>query len=126
MARASLTGTDLYHWIALRRVFDGEVVKLGRCWRDHGHRVPGYVTEALDELLTGGLVTLTDPGPMAEGSALAALTSSGTVRFEQLCQRAGIPSGGELGEMFVEDAEGAGADRAGRDSAESAQAGGTG
>jgi hypothetical protein len=83
---ASLTGTDLYHWIALRRVLDGEVTKLNGCWRYHGHLVPGYVTDALDELLMGGLVTLADPDLMVDGRALAALTNSGIARFEELCR----------------------------------------
>lgn len=93
MPGASLTGTDLYHWIALRRVFDGEVTRLDACWRDHGHLVPPYVTEALNKLLTGGLVTLSDPDPTAENIAAAALTNAGTARFEQLCQTAlGFPA----------------------------------
>jgi hypothetical protein len=92
MSGASLTGTDLYHWIALRRVHDGEVTQLGGCWRDRGHLVPRYVTDALDELLTGGLVRLADSDPMAEGMVRAALTNAGTARFEQLCQTAlGVP-----------------------------------
>jgi hypothetical protein len=88
MAGDSLTGTDLHHWIALRRVFDGEVTRLDDCWRDHGHLVSGYVTDALNELLTGGLVTLADPDPTAENIASAALTNTGTGRFKQLCQTA--------------------------------------
>jgi hypothetical protein len=85
MAGASLTGTDLYHWIAIRRVLDGEVTMLDGCWRDHGHVVPGYVTDALDELLTGGLVALADPDAMTGGMALAALTNAGIALLEQLC-----------------------------------------
>jgi hypothetical protein len=88
MAGASLTGTDLHHWIALRRVLDGEVTRLDGCWRDHGHLVPGYVTDALDELLMGGLVTLADPDPMADGMALAALTNAGIAHFERLYRTA--------------------------------------
>lgn len=88
MPGVSLTGTDLYHWIALRRVVDGEVIRLDGCWRDHGHLVPGYVTDALNELLTGGLVTLVDPDPTVEKIAAAALTNAGTARFEQLCHTA--------------------------------------
>jgi hypothetical protein len=88
MVGDSLTGTDLYHWIALRRVFDGEVTRLGDCWRDHGHPVPGYVTDSLDELLRGGLVMLADPDSTAENVAPAALTNTGIARFEQLCQTA--------------------------------------
>lgn len=89
MIRTWLTGTDLYHWITLRRVNDGGVTRLGDDrWRDDGRRVPGYVTDALNDLLTGGLVTLADPypDPRAEGMARAALTDAGTTRFEQHCQ----------------------------------------
>ena len=93
MPGASLTGTDLHHWIALRRVFDGEVTRLDGCWRDHGHLVPAYVTEALNELVRGGLVTLTDPDSTTENIAAATLTNAGTARFEQLCQTAlGFPA----------------------------------
>jgi hypothetical protein len=88
MAKAPLTGTDLFHWIALRRVFDGEVTRLSGRWHDHGHRVPGYVTGALDELLADGLVMATDPGPMAQSAVPAALTDAGTARFKQLCETA--------------------------------------
>jgi hypothetical protein len=88
MAGDSLTGTDLHQWIALHRVFDGEVTRLDGGWRDHGYLVPGYVIDALDELLTDGLVTLADPNPIAEGIARAALTNAGTTRFEQLCHTA--------------------------------------
>jgi hypothetical protein len=88
MAKASLTGTDLFHWIALRRVFDGEVTRWSGCWHDHGHRVPGYVTNALDELLAEGLVMLTDPDPIAEDAVPAALTDAGTARFKHLCDTA--------------------------------------
>jgi hypothetical protein len=88
MAGDSLTGTDLHHWIALRRVFDGEVTRLDDCWRDHGHSVPGYVTDSLNELLMGELVTLANPDPTAENIAPVELTKAGTARFEQLCQTA--------------------------------------
>jgi hypothetical protein len=36
----------------------------------------------------GGLVTLADPHPMVDGSALAVLTNNGIARFEQLCRTA--------------------------------------
>ena len=87
-----LTGINLPHWIAMRRVLDGEVTKLNGSWRHHGHLVPGYVTDALDESLMGGLVTLADPHLMLDGEALAVLTNSGIARFEQLCRTAlGVP-----------------------------------
>jgi hypothetical protein len=64
------------------------VTRLDDCWRDHGYPVPGYVTDSLDELLTGGLLTLADPDPTAKNIAPAELTNAGTARFEQLCQTA--------------------------------------
>jgi len=83
-----LTGINLPHWIAMRRVLDGEVTKLNGSWRHHGHLVPGYVTDALDESLMGGLVTLVVPHLMLDGEALAVSTNSGIARFEQLCRTA--------------------------------------
>jgi len=77
MAGLQLTGTDLHHWIALRRVLDGEVIRDDGCWRDHGHSVPSYVTDALDELLMGKLVTLAALGPIADCMVLAVLTKVG-------------------------------------------------
>jgi hypothetical protein len=61
--------------------------------RDHGHVVPGYVADVLNELLRSGLVMLADPDPTAENIAAAALTNAGVVRFAQLCQTAlGLPA----------------------------------
>lgn len=84
---ASLTGIDLYHWIAMCRVLDGEMTKLDGSRRYHGHLVPGYVADALDELLMGGLVTLADPHPMVDGSALAVLTNSGIARLNSCVEQ---------------------------------------
>jgi hypothetical protein len=90
MTRAPLTGADLYDWIALRRVSGGGMAKLGDRWLDSGHRVPGYVTEALVVLRGDGLVTLADsqPGGMARPhsptSALPA-TSSYASNGKQPC-----------------------------------------
>lgn len=79
-----LTGADLYDWIALRRVSEGRMARMGDCWLDFGHRVPGYVADALTELLAGGLVTLADQDPY--GLRRAALTDSGAARYESPCQ----------------------------------------
>jgi hypothetical protein len=49
--------------------------------------------DALNELLTGGLVTLVDFEPTAENIAPVMLTDAGTARFEQLCKIAlGLPA----------------------------------
>lgn len=79
-----LAGTDLHDWMALRRVREGGVAQAGDCWLESGHRVPGYVTDALTRLLAGGLVALADQDPY--GLRRAALTDAGTVRYERLHQ----------------------------------------
>lgn len=85
MIRVPLSGVDLYDWMALRRVSDGGVARLGEWWLDWGHRVPGYVTDALAELCRRELVVLRDPNPTAGCMARGALTDSGACRYEQLC-----------------------------------------
>jgi hypothetical protein len=61
------------------------VAQVGDCWLESGHRVPSYVTDALTELLAGGLVVLADQDPY--GLRCAALTESGTARYEWLGQQ---------------------------------------
>ncbi len=82
--RPSMTGADLYHWVAMRRVSDGGVTKLGDRWLDRGRPVPDFVTDALNELFERALVALADSesGNMPR----AALTDTGATRFEWLCQ----------------------------------------
>lgn len=70
----------------LRRVSDGGVTTFGGWWLDGGHRVPGYVSDALTRLRASRLLALGDPAPW--GMARAALTDAGTARFEQLRQQA--------------------------------------
>lgn len=79
-----MTGADLYHWVAMRRVSAGQVTRLGEGWLDRGHPVPDYVTNALTQLCDGALVALADSKP--GGMSRVALTDAGTDRFEQLCR----------------------------------------
>ncbi|MGH3837590.1 MAG: hypothetical protein ACRDSF_18095 [Pseudonocardiaceae bacterium] len=80
-----LAGADLYDWIALRRVAGGGVTQASGCWLDSGHRVPGYVADALTQLLAGGLVALADQDPY--GMRRLTLTDSGATRYTWLCQQ---------------------------------------
>ena len=80
-----LAGADLYDWMALRRVSDGGVTQAGACWLDSGHRVPGYIADALTELLGKGLVALADQDPY--GLRRSALTDSGAARYQRLCRQ---------------------------------------
>lgn len=82
--RSQLAGSDLYDWIALRRVSSGGVAtKLGR-WFESGRRVPGYVADTLAELRETGLIMVIDPG--SSGMARVALTDAGIARYDILCQ----------------------------------------
>ena len=80
-----MAGADLHDWMALRRVTGGGVTQAGDCWLENGHRIPGYIADALTALLAGGLVTLADQDPY--GLRRSALTDSGATRYECLCQR---------------------------------------
>lgn len=79
-----LAGADLYDWMALRRVNGGGVTQVGACWLESGHRVPGYLADALTGLLAGGLVTLAGRDPY--GLRRSTLTGSGAARYDRLCQ----------------------------------------
>ncbi|MEO7193980.1 MAG: hypothetical protein ABIZ05_04035 [Pseudonocardiaceae bacterium] len=102
--RAPLAGAEVYEWIALRRVGGGGVTKVGDCWLDSGHRVPGYIAGALPGLLADGSVMLldTDLGAVAR----IARTNAGTDRYEQLCQQVLLLPGAQflsLCRKFLDD-----------------------
>ena len=81
--------SDVIVWIALRRVHDGGVARVGSWWLDGGRQVPDYVPAVLDELVTAGLVALADPDPVAEVSLRAGLTDAGQTRYGELLARYG-------------------------------------
>lgn len=53
---------------------------------ENGHRIPGYVTDALIRLHEDGLVVAA-PNPMAGGLARAVRTDAGTIRYQRLCEQ---------------------------------------
>lgn len=85
MSRAPLTGGDLYDWIALRRVSDGGIARVGTHWLDSGRRIPGYVTDTLTALCGDARVALAELDGW--GMQRAVLTGAGTLRYHQLCQQ---------------------------------------
>ena len=85
MTRAPLFGSDLYHWIALRRVTRGDITTIAGRWFDAGRRVPGYVSNTLVNLRDAGLVTVIDPA--ASGGAQVMITDAGIARYDALCQQ---------------------------------------
>jgi len=80
-----LTGADLYDWIALRRVSDGGIARMGDRWFDSGLRVPGYVAGTLDRLCNHGLAVLAEPDMC--GMERAAPTDDGTRFYQRLCRQ---------------------------------------
>jgi hypothetical protein len=85
MTRVQLSGADLYDWIALRRVNDGGVAKMGDRWFDGGRPVPGYVADALTALRDKRLLVLAEVDVWC--MQRAALTDAGTVRYKRLCEK---------------------------------------
>ncbi|HJT04921.1 MAG TPA: hypothetical protein VJ757_15035 [Pseudonocardiaceae bacterium] len=83
MRQAPLAGSNLYDWIALRRVSAGGVATRGGRWFDAGRRVPSYVADTLAELRKTGLVAVSDP----DVSGAAALTGTGIARYDALCEQ---------------------------------------
>ena len=83
--RPPLTGTDLYHWMALRRVSAGGIARMGDRWFDHGRQIPDYVADSLAALCDSSAVTLAEPD--GSGMRRAALTNTGSTDFQQLCRQ---------------------------------------
>ncbi|MGH3914768.1 MAG: hypothetical protein ACRDTC_15370 [Pseudonocardiaceae bacterium] len=81
----ALTGTALREWMALRRVGEGAVTKLGTHWLDHGRPVPCFLPDTLNDLTHTGLITLTDPDPLLGGRHRATITPAGHTHYRQLC-----------------------------------------
>jgi hypothetical protein len=103
MRQAPLAGSNLYDWIALRRVSAGGVATKGGRWFDAGRRVPGYVADTLADLRTAGLLAVSDP----DVSGAAALTSTGIARYDALCeQRQRVLPSAEHGASARHDAGG--------------------
>ncbi|MFY9806602.1 MAG: hypothetical protein WCC38_18655 [Pseudonocardiaceae bacterium] len=83
--RPPLAGTDLYDWMALRRVKAGGIALRGDHWLEHGRRIPGYVAGALAASCDSSAVTLAEPDHWR--MRRAALTNAGSARFQQLCRQ---------------------------------------
>ncbi|MGH4008681.1 MAG: hypothetical protein ACRDTH_11105 [Pseudonocardiaceae bacterium] len=73
-------------WIALRRAHQGGMANLAGQWLDSGHRVPGYVADAMDELTGAGLLRFDEEDPDACGARRITVTESGCVHYVALCQ----------------------------------------
>lgn len=55
-------------------------------WLDSGHRVPGYVADAMDELTSAGLLELGEEDPDSCGARRITVTDAGCGHYVALCQ----------------------------------------
>jgi len=85
-----MTLEDLHERIALRRVHEGHVRRVGG-WRylTRGAPVPSYLPPALTTLMERGLAELADPDPHVGNAQLLSLTPLGIERFNALCGQSG-------------------------------------
>ncbi|MGH3939920.1 MAG: hypothetical protein ACRDTG_15075 [Pseudonocardiaceae bacterium] len=90
MNRIALAGTDLFAWMALRRVHRGYIAKWGDRYLDAGRPIPGHIAEALDALTEAGLVLLAEANPLAGRLRRATMTDSGRARYTALHEHTAI------------------------------------
>lgn len=78
---AAGVSAELLASLALRRASSGRVAKSGDHYFDHGHPMPSYLTQTLDELTDSGLLILTED---VSGMRRLGLTEGGRTRHAQL------------------------------------------
>lgn len=86
----TLTGEDLFAWLALRRVEYRRLARLGDQYLDHGRPVSCFLPDVLDDLIQAGVPALGDPEPMAGGMRRLTMTDAENSRYVTLCEREGI------------------------------------
>lgn len=91
--RQPLSGTDLIDFLALRRVCgrpDARVRQVGHHYVENERPVLPFIADGLTALIEVGHVRLGEPDP-ASCATPVAVTGSGRARYEDLCDRQGIP-----------------------------------
>jgi hypothetical protein len=73
---------NLLAWVALSRVNDGGVTRLGDDYLDHGSLTPDYLAGAFAELLDTGSLAVADPDLGAPRRVT--ITDAGHIRYAQL------------------------------------------
>ena len=90
--RQPLSGTDLIDFLALRRVCgrpDARVRQVGEHYVEHERPVLPFIADGLTALIEVGHLRL---GELDSGATRpVAVTGSGRARYEELCDRQGIP-----------------------------------
>ncbi len=91
-SRPALSGTDLTDFLALRRVCwrpDSGVDQVGEHFVEDQHPVLPFIADGLAALIEVEHITLGDPESCGMRPVL--VTASGRARYEDLCDRQGIP-----------------------------------
>lgn len=94
--RQPLTSTDLTDFLTLQRVCgrpDSRVGKLGDHYVENGRPALPFIADGLTALIEVGHVTLGEPDPASCNLRPVTATESGRARYEELCDRQGIPLG---------------------------------
>jgi hypothetical protein len=73
---------NLLAWVALSRVNDGGVTRLGDDYLDHGSPTPDYLAGAFAELFDTGSLAVADPDLGAPRRVT--ITAAGYLRYAQL------------------------------------------
>lgn len=92
--RPPLSGTDLIDFLALRRVCgrrDSGVDRAGEHYVENGRLVLPFIADGLAALIEVGHVRLGEFDPESCGMRPAVVTAGGRARYEELCDRQGIP-----------------------------------
>lgn len=92
--RQPLSGTDLTDFLALRRICgrpDSHVAQVGEHYVDNGRLVLPFIADGITALLGAGHVTLGAPDPVSAGRRPVLVTATGRARYEQLCDKQGLP-----------------------------------
>lgn len=92
--RYPLSGTDLTDFLALRRVCgrpDSHLDQVADQYVENGRPVLPFIADGLTALLESGHVVLGEPDPASGGGRPVMVTAAGRDRYEQLCDKQGIP-----------------------------------
>ena len=92
--RQPLSGTDLTDFLALRRVCgrrDSGVDRVGEHYVENERPVLPFIADGLAALIEVGHVRFGEPDLESCGMRHVVVTASGRARYEELCDRQGIP-----------------------------------
>lgn len=92
--RQPLSYTDLTDFLALRRVCghpDSRVDQVGDHYVENERPMLPFLADGLTALIEVGHAALGEPGPASCAMRPVLVTATGRARYEQLCDRQGIP-----------------------------------